>query len=326
VAEIIADPASDPGFKAKLLQAQAIRDFASRELALPDNGSYRVYADLGRPYVVWNVFAAPEFSLKPEQWCVPVVGCVNYRGFFEEESAARLAGEMRQRGFDTQVVGIVAYSTLGYFDDPLLNTFLGDDETELARLVFHELAHQQVFAGGDSAFDESFATAVENEGVRRWLAQRANPELRRIFAARQARKAQLAELVAATRDRLAAVYATAPSTAEKRQGKAAAIAAMQRAYAELKASWGGRSGYDRWFGETPNNATIASFSLYTQLVPAFEALLAAEQRDLPRFYRRVKALAALGKAERLAALNGILAASRHGAVTEAGSGAPSTAE
>lgn len=307
---LMADPATSPELKAKLRQAQAIRAFASRELALPDNGSYRAYADLGRPYVVWNVFAAPEFSVKPEQWCMLVVGCVNYRGFYSRESAERLAGEMRQQGFDTYVGGVSAYSTLGFFDDPLLNTFLGLDESEVARLIFHELAHQRIFAGGDSEFNESFATTVENEGVRRWLAGRADPEAQRTFAARQARKRQIVELVADTRGKLAAAFAAAPSPAAKRQAKAAVLAAMRQAYGELKASWGGYAGYDKWFDDGLNNAKIASLTLYTQLVPAFEALLATEGRDLPRFFRRVERLAAMGKAERQAALTEVLAAHR----------------
>ena len=309
IQEVMADPVTDPALKTRLVEAQAIRDFASRELALPDNGSYRAYVDLGRPYVVWNVFAAPEFSVKAEQWCMLIVGCVNYRGFYEQERAEQLAREMRQQGFDTYVSGVPAYSTLGFFDDPLLNTFLRFDEIEVARLIFHELAHQRVFARDDSVFNESFATTVENEGVNRWLARR-NPNALPAFAARQARKSQVAELVAEYRGKLAEAFAAEPTVAAKQQAKTAVMAEMQGAYTDLKASWGGYSAYDKWFGEGLNNARIASLALYTQLVPAFEALLVAEDRDLPRFFRRVEVLAAMNKEERQTALNDLLAASR----------------
>lgn len=302
VREVLASPATGPELRARLERAQAIRDFASRELALPDNGSYRNYADLGRPYVVWNVFAAPELSTRLERWCWVFVGCVAYRGFFEQAKAEAFAREMRERGHDTHVVGVVAYSTLGVFEDPLLNTFMEFDESELARLIFHELAHQRVFAAGDTAFNESFATTVENEGVRRWLGSRDGTAAQAAFAARQGRRAQMAALVTAYRDRLDAALAAAPSAAAQRAEKGRIIGELRQAYAELKSRWDGYEGYDDWFGDGLNNARIASIGLYHQHVPAFQAMLAAEAGDLAGFFRRVEALAALDGASREAGL------------------------
>ena len=182
IPEIVADPGTAEPLKQRLQRAQQIRAFASRELGLPENGSYRSYADLQRPFVVWNVFAAPELSLDLKQWCSPVVGCATYRGYFERDAAERAAVELRAEGYEVNVAGVPAYSTLGWFSDPLLNTFIGGTEGQLAGLVFHELAHQVVFVGGDTTFNESFATAVEREGVRRWLNANGSDASRKAYA------------------------------------------------------------------------------------------------------------------------------------------------
>ncbi|MBI3478762.1 MAG: aminopeptidase [Nitrosomonadales bacterium] len=302
IPEVVNDTATDPGLRQQLERTIAIREFASSELALPDNGSYRSYADLGRPYVVWNVFAAPEFSLEPQQWCMVFIGCVNYRGYYDKNDAELYAGELRQAGADTHVSGVPAYSTLGYFNDPVLNTFLRFGEQEVARIIFHELAHQLVYAEGDSAFNESFATAVENEGMRRWLNQSAPQERLRDFARQLERKAQFQRLLADSRDKLRALYASALEPDAKRRAKAGVIAAMRQSYADLKSSWGGYAGYDQWFSQPINNATLGSVSLYAQWVPAFQAMLEQEGGSLPRFYLRVAGLAHLTKAERSAEL------------------------
>jgi predicted aminopeptidase len=298
--ELLRDPASDPRLKAKLHEVQAIRDFASRELALPENGSYRSYADLGRPYVVWNVFAAPELSLKAKNWCLLMVGCVSYRGYYDQREAEQLAAELRQQGYDTYVAGVPAYSTLGYFDDPLLSTFLRFGTPEVARIVFHELAHQQLFVKDDSLFNESFATALENEGMRRWLAANAAAEQRTAFETQRARKAAFAALMQAYREKFRALYEADDSRSvdQQRVAKAALFAALRRDYAELKSSWGGYAGYDPFFASDLNNAKLASLALYNELAPAFEALLAQQNYDLPQFYRRIARLATLDKAAR----------------------------
>lgn len=304
--EVVSDDATDPKLRRQLERVIAIREFASSELALPNNGSYRSYADLGRSFAVWNVFAAPEFSVEPQQWCMLLVGCVNYRGYYDKNDADRFAGELGQKGMDTYVGGVPAYSTLGHFNDPVLNTFLRFGDEEVARIIFHELAHQLVYADGDSAFNESFAATVENEGMRRWLARSASPERLRDFETQQEHRAQFQRLVADSRDKLRVIYASSLAPDAKRHAKMEVLTEMKRTYADLKASWGSHGDYDRWFSQPLNNATLASVSLYTQWVPAFQALLEQEGGSLPRFYQLVAELAHLPKSERSAALNQFL--------------------
>ena len=308
IGELVDRPIGDPQLGKQLAEVAAIRDFASRELALPDNDSYRSYADIGRPYVVWNVFAAPELSLEARQWCVLLVGCVNYRGYYDQKDAERLAAELREEGYDTFVGGVAAYSTLGYFDDPVLNTFMRRGTLEVARIVFHELAHQVVYVRDDTAFNESFATVVENEGMRRWTAAQATLVQSAAFAAQRQRRADFARLLQDYRQRLRALYETGGAAERQRSAKAELFAALRRDYAALKAGWGGYAGYDRIIGADFNNAGLIAFGLYSELVPAFAALLEAEQRDLPRFYRRVRALAELTKDARRCALDRLLPA------------------
>lgn len=302
ISDIIRDPSRDPGLRKKLEDVQTIREFAVRELGLPDNNSYRTYADVGRPYVVWNVFAAPEFSMTPKLWCVLMVGCVNYRGYYDKRDAERVAAEMHEQGFDTFVGGVSAYSTLGYFNDPMLSTVLRRGTQEVARIVFHELAHQIVYVPDDSVFNESFATAVENEGMRRWLAAHASPEQRAAFEAQRVRSEAFTGLIGNYREKFHTLYETALSDDRQRNAKAGLLAALRRDYGGLKASWGGYAGYDPFFADDLNNAKLVSLSLYSDLVPAFEALLVQENYNLPLFYQRVISLAALEKEGRRGAL------------------------
>lgn len=305
IAEVI-DDSSDPGLKLRLARVREIRAYASRELGLPDNRSYTRYADLGRAFVVWNVFAAPELALKARQWCFPIAGCVSYRGYFNEAEAREEAARLTALGDDVWVSGVPAYSTLGYFDDPVLSTFVRWPETEVARMVFHELAHQVVYVKDDTRFNESFAVTVEEAGVRRWLAAQGNRELDAQFARNERLRATFRDLIRDTRVRLTAVYASDAPEPVKRAEKMAAFAAMRAAYEQSKAGVPGLAGYDRWFAGPanagPNNASIASVALYTDQVPAFRALLAEGGGDLPRFYARVKEVGALPKAERDAVL------------------------
>ena len=302
IAARIADPATPPPLRAKLERVIAMREFASRELGLPDNGSYRSYADIGRPFAVWNVFAAPELSVEPKQSCFPVAGCVAYRGYYRLADAERHGAELRAQGFDVYVGGVPAYSTLGWFDDPVLNTFVHYPDGELARLLFHELAHQVVYVKDDTVFNESFAVSVEREGVRRWLAASAEEADRRVYATLQSRKQEFIALVLGYRARLAALYRAPVPDEDKRAGKARLLDELEADYRALRASWGGFAGFDRFFAQQPNNAYLASIAAYTELVPAFERLLASNGNDLGRFYAAVRALAALPKAERDAAL------------------------
>jgi predicted aminopeptidase len=302
IEDVCADPRTEAGLKQKLEAVQEMREFACRELALPDNASYRRYADVGRPYAVWNVVATPEFSLEPKRWCFPVAGCVNYRGYFSKEEAEAYASKLRAEGYDVLVNGVPAYSTLGWFDDPVLSTFIRYPEPELARLLFHELAHQIVYVKDDSIFNESFATAVELEGLQRWALQKEDgPEFEAAIRSGQ-RKRQFQELIRVHRDRLQALYRSDLEADRKRQAKREALEALRADYRLLKESWGGYGGYDGWFGSNLGNSHLASVSLYMQLVPAFQELLHQSGGNLAAFYAAVRDLARLPKAERSAKL------------------------
>lgn len=275
VEKVLADEAIPADLKERLRVAIGIRDFASRELKLPDHGAYRSYAELGRPYVVWNVVAAPEFSLQPVQSCFPIAGCVAYRGYYAKKAAEKYAAGLRAAGNDVIVYGVPAYSTLGWFDDPLLSTFIGYADAELARLIFHELAHQVVYVKDHSTFNESFAVVVEHEGLRRYLVGGGR-------TAEQPRgQGQFAELVASTRAKLEALYRTRLAPDAMRARKRAELEALRPWLATLR-------GFE---GAEPNNAFLASYATYTDLVPMFERLLAQSQGDLAAFYGKVKRLA-----------------------------------
>ena len=305
VEEVLADSASAQVLKERLARVVEIRDFASRELGLPDNRSYRRYADLQRPFVVWNVFAAPEFSVQPLQWCFPFAGCVNYRGYFSREAAEHYAAELAGQGHDVFVGGVPAYSTLGHFADPVLNTFIHYPTAELARLLFHELAHQVAYAKDDTVFNESFAVAVEQVGVQRWLARTGDTGQWAAFERNQRIRMEFARLLERYRQRLDALYRTRIAPEAMRDRKRVILGELEAEYRALKAGWGGFAGYDRWFEQKPNNAQVASVAIYTQLVPAFEALLAREGGDLPRFYAAVRELAALPTERREASLRAL---------------------
>lgn len=292
----------DEALAARLKRVREIRSFASQELGLPDNGSYTRYTELGRPYVLWNVFAAPELSLTPRQWCFPIAGCVNYRGYFNEAQARTEAEKLTTTGDDTYIGGVPAYSTLGWFDDPVLSSFVRWPETELARLIFHELAHQLLYVKDDSVFNESFATAVEEAGVKRWLVAQNNRDLDAQYARSERLRAAFRGLVVKTRARLVEIYDGDASDETKRKQKSETFLAMRAAYDQAKAGEPGLASYERWFSQSPNNASLAAFAVYTERVPAFQAILVQEGGDLQRFYARVKALAALPKSERDAAL------------------------
>jgi len=281
VEEVIADPATDPALKQRLQTARRIREFASKRLGLPDNPSYASYAQIDRPYVVWNVFAAAELSVEPKAECFPFTGCVSYRGFYKEDEARRHAQKLREAGYDVYVGGVPAYSTLGWFDDPLLSTFIGYPDAQLARLVFHELAHQLVYAKNDSTFNESFAVAVEEEGVKRWLESEGRAADLEAFRVSQRRKRDFIALVADTRKRLDDIYRADLPRETKLERKRAELE-------KLRAAWPGA------IPAEANNAFLVSIGVYTDLVPMFERLL-AQSASLEEFYARAKKLASSGK-------------------------------
>lgn len=291
------DNATDAKLRVRLATARQIRTFAVKELGLPDNNSYKNYAALSRPFVLWNVVAAPELSLKPIQWCFPVAGCVTYRGYYSKEDATEYARVLREEGNDVSVGGVPAYSTLGWFNDPLISTFIHYPDAELARLIFHELSHQVVYVAGDSQFNESFASAVEEAGVERWLSGYGNDTMRENYLKISARKKQFLALLLGCRDALEKSYTSKASVAEKRATKARLFQKLQDDYQLLKASWGGYAGYDRFFAEPLSNAHLASIATYNDFIPAFRALLARE-KTFPRFYAAARALAELDRDER----------------------------
>ena len=303
----LADPGTPAPLRERLALSQRMRDFAVSELKLPDNASYRRYADLGRRAAVWNVVASGELSLALKTWCYPVLGCVGYRGYFAEADAEQAAQPLRNEGLDVQVYGVPAYSTLGklpggYFADPLLSTFVNYHELELARLIFHELAHQVAYAPGDTGFNESFATMVERVGSELWLEQHAAPGAREAIERADRRREDFRALTQHARDELERLYGSAAPDDEKRAGKARVLAEMRAAHQRLKAGpWGGFSGYDGWFARA-NNASLALVAAYNAQVPQFERLFEREGRDWTRFYAEVKRIAALTPAERQAAL------------------------
>jgi predicted aminopeptidase len=248
--------------------------------------------------VVWNVFAAAEFSVAPQEWCFPFAGCVGYRGYFSQAGAEKFGDELRRKGLDVFVTGIPAYSTLGWFDDPVLNTVMRYPDPQLAGLIFHELAHQVVYVPGDTVFNESFAVAVEMEGVDRWLARDGDAAMRAEFDLHEQRKGAFIDLVMKYRDNLRTLYASAATDAEKRQKKAETFAAMKAEYLTLKSSWGGYAGYDRFFAHELNNAHLVPVATYSELVAGFRRLLAENGGDFKRFYAAVREIGKLPKEQR----------------------------
>ena len=315
------DPQTTPELKARLALAQKIRLFAATDLALPNNASYTRYADLKRQAVVWNVVAAPVTSLTLKTWCFPITGCIGYRGYFEEDQAKALASELNSQGLEVSVYGVPAYSTLGWLNwaggDPLLNTFINYPEAELARLIFHELAHQVAFAKDDTMFNESFATAVERIGGRQWLATQATTNAGDEFNANSIRRTQFRALTLATRRALNEVYESAKPQPEMLAQKSAVYNNFRAQYAALRAQWMLNSnwtepaatrqfgGYDQWVAKA-NNASFAAQAAYDELVPEFENLYAEFAKQpgpaWQRFYDAVKRMADMPKAERRAAL------------------------
>jgi predicted aminopeptidase len=298
IADVLAMPSTAPALRVQLEAVTSIRQFASRELGLPDNGSYKTYADVGRPYVVWNVVAAPEFSVEPKQSCYPIVGCVAYRGYFVEKRARKYAAQLHIQGLDVVVGGVAAYSTLGHFDDPILNTMTGWNDVELAAIVFHELTHQLLYVPNDASFNEALATTVEEEGVRRWLqAQGRDADLEQHLLEQQ-RYVTVIELLSAARLELRAVYRSGLEPEAMRDQKREVFGRMREAYALLKAEWGGRAPFDIWFSHDLNNAHLASIATYYTCVPGFQRELTAVRGDLAAFYRRVQQLAKLSQRDR----------------------------
>jgi predicted aminopeptidase len=303
IEKLLTDPSTPPELRARLTEVRAARDFASQELGLPDNKSYRTYADIHRPYVVWNVVAAPEFSLKPQRWCFPVAGCVAYRGYFQEHKARDFALELETRGFDVTVNGVPAYSTLGKFDDPVLSSMMRYGDDVLAATIFHELAHQLLYVRDDSAFNEAFATTVEDAGLERWLAHQGEPRRMQNFRAEQADEQAFVDMLSHYRAELVILYASGVPPVQMRAQKAAIL---QRLAAEIRAlertEGTGSPYYESWLARGLNNARLASVATYFDCVPGFRRLLDESGGDLRRFYAAARELSREPRATRHARL------------------------
>ena len=301
--KVLADPQTSPSLRNTLTEVKAAREFASQVLKLPDNRSYRTYADVHRTYVVWNVVAAPELSVHPRQWCFPIAGCVAYRGYFKEQRARAFAADLAKQGFDVTLDGVPAYSTLGKFADPVLSTMIVYGPDELAAIIFHELAHQLLYVKNDTQFNEAFATTVENAGLERWLTTNGHPDRFQEFLKYDERQRQFIELFARTRKQLATLYASGVPAADMRAQKAKTFAELATRIRELEDLQGTHSPvYDEWIKDGLNNARLASEANYYDCLPGFERLLAEQGNDLPRFYAAAKELSRLPVAERHAKL------------------------
>ena len=296
IENVLEDPETPEDLERKLLLVRDAREFSVTELGLPDNDSYRTYTDLERDYVVWNVFAAPEFSVDARQWCYPIVGCVSYRGYFARESAQKQADRLREDGFDVAVGGVPAYSTLGNFNDPVLNTMMRWDDIQLVSTLFHELAHQVLYIKDDTAFNESFATAVEEFGIERWLDANGRDADISTYLERKALHRRLVELVEAAREDLRGIYASGADEQTMRENKAERFRQLEsRVRLELRAA--GRDG-KHWLTNELNNARLLPMSLYDGYVPAFRNLLAGCDDDIDCFYESAKRVAELEPGER----------------------------
>ena len=331
VGKLLSDPQTPAPLKEKLRLVEDLRAFAKEQLRLPVDGHYQRYVDVHRPYVVWNVEAAPEFSLEPKSWWYPFVGTLDYRGYFSESGATNYAAWLEKQGYDVCVGGVEAYSTLDWFRDPVLNTFIFQPEADLAETLFHELGHQRVFAPGDTDFNEAFATTVGQEGARRWLRAKGNTNACAAYLAALRRTDQFVHLIARAREQLVALYQDEPTgpgsvkasrkrdtvpAEQLRRGKQEILARLQQDYSTMKEhQWGGDTQYDPWFARGVNNAKLNSVAAYYDLVPGFQHLLELNAGDLEKFYQAAGRLAKQPKKERdqrLAELAGAVTLSEAG--------------
>ena len=320
IQKLLAQPDTSETLRLKLQLVERLRPFADKELKLPVDGHYRKYVDVHRRFVVWNVEAAPEFSMEPKSWWYPLVGSLEYRGYFSEEGAKKYGRSLKEKGDDVYIGGSTAYSTLGWFKDPVLNTFINEPEADLAETLFHELGHQQVFARGDTDFNEAFATTVGQEGARRWLRSQGDTNALGAYAAELHRNDQFVHLIMETRRKLEELYGDEHNEAGKvkasrkkrnnppdqlREQKRQVFEDLQKEYAKLKQAWGGNTDHDAWFAREVNNAQLNSVAAYYDLVPGFERLLELNGGDLPKFYKEAQRLADMPKKDRHQWLRGM---------------------
>ncbi len=307
--EVVADAATDETTRHKIEVAKQAREFAIGQLFLPDNGSYKSFYDTRRDYVTYNVVAADEFSFKAQQWCFPIAGCVSYRGYYAKEDAEAYARGLSEQGLDVAVNGATAYSTLGWFADPLLNTMLRRSDASITSLLFHELAHQQLYVGDDSKFNESFASFVESAGMTQWQKKYNQGDASAADAIRQRhqRQVQFVNLLSSTRADLQAIYDSGLSISVMREKKAEQFSQLLRNYESLKETWGGYRGYDGWFNRKLNNARLVSVATYNDYIPAFQVLFEESGSDFRAFYSAARVLADMEPGARTKAMEALLA-------------------
>ncbi len=306
VAEVAEDNSIDDGLRRRLKLALQARQFGIDELDLPNNESYQTFYDTKRNYVTWNVVAAEEFSFKPETWCFPVAGCVSYRGYYAKEDAEAYSQELARSGLDVAVNGATAYSTLGWFADPLLNTMLNRSDAGIITLLFHELAHQKMYVSNDSKFNESFAVFVEQAGLALWQERYGTTDQLAKLQTRRTRQDNFIELLRNTRDDLQVLFDSEIPQSVMRQKKAERFDQLRREYETLKENWGGYSGYDAWFERDLNNARLVAVATYNDYIPAFQVLFEQSNRDFPAFYKAVQSLADLPREQRTKQMNSLL--------------------
>ncbi|PLY03962.1 MAG: aminopeptidase [Desulfuromonas sp.] len=307
IERVIADPATTETTRERLETVVAMRNFAVSELALPDNDSYRRYADIGSPYVIWNLVAAEEFSLQPYQWCFPIAGCVPYKGFFSENGAQRLANKLRGQSYEVDVYGVEAYSTLNWFADPVLNTFIATPDSRLAGLLFHELAHQLIYIADDTPLNEAFAMTVQNEGVRRWFERQEDADQWQLYVEQQRQGENFRAFLRSIRNELEQLYIRELSAAQMRREKLQIFSHAKETYVALKKAGQFDSRYDAWMSKGLNNARLAGIATYDELRPEFQALLISYDNELPRFYVKVRELTQLPPEQRQAFLRALTA-------------------
>lgn len=304
IATVKADPATSKGLKEKLTLVESLRAYAKSDLKLPVNTQFSTYADLHREFAVWVVYAAPEFSLEAKTWWYPIVGTMKYRGFFHKEEAKAEVDRLKQQGYEVLGAGVAAYSTLGWFSDPVLNTFIRHEESELAELIFHELSHPRVFFPGDTDFNEAFATANAQDAVQRWLRAKRTPAELAAYERGIKENDMILQLILGARGRLKTLYAQKAMKPEAmRERKAAIIAELRADYAKLKITRHTDVSYDRWFSVPINNARLCALASYHELVPGFLRLLREQGGDRERFYaecEKLKKLSPDGRREKLA--------------------------
>ena len=298
ISKITADPNSPEILRQRLTFIMDVRAFAEDELQLPVAKNYLTYVDIKRRYVAWNVVAAPEFSMVPKTWCYPFVGCAAYRGYFAQADANQYADALKKQGYDVHVGGVTAYSTLGWFDDPVLSTFLHRSKASAAALLFHELAHQVLYAPDDTTFNESFATFVEQEGLRRWQKASGNSAIYIKYLNNYRRQQQFVRLVFEHRQQLEILYKTDLTPLQKRIKKASIFADMRQEFEHLKTTQTGLVAYDGWMKQPLNNAKISGVAAYHDFVPAFSVILADKNGDLAQFYETCRQVARKNKADR----------------------------